>query len=267
MGATTVRNVRLEIEYDGLSFHGWQHQPGLRTVQGAMENALGTMLHERVVVSGAGRTDAGVHALGQVANFKTHSPLPLERIARGLEALVGTDFVVRAIEEADGDFHARHSARARHYAYVLLRERSALWYRRAWRPRSFPDAERMNRALRYLLREADFGAFCCRNRDQESTTTRLLYAEWVPWGRGLVLRIGAVRFLYKMVRSIVGRCLEVGLGRREPEWFLDLLGHPEVGSGTVAPPWALYLVGVSYDEKARAPSLVRLLPGFSESSA
>jgi len=243
------RNLRLTIEYDGRDFHGWQRQALLRTVQGELEAAATRLLGEPITLHAAGRTDAGVHALGQVASFRTRATLASERIRRGMNALSGRDVVVRAAAEAPEDFHARFSARARHYLYLTLDEPSALWAGRALCLRRAPDLERMNAAVGALVGDHDFAAFSCRGDDDERSGTRslVLHAGWERWSRGLALHIGAVRFLYKMVRAIVARSLEVGYGKREAEWFAQLLAAHDERAGAVARAAGLYLAAVDYD--------------------
>ncbi|MBM3318068.1 MAG: tRNA pseudouridine(38-40) synthase TruA [Candidatus Eisenbacteria bacterium] len=241
-----MRTIRLTIEYDGTRFHGWQRQPGLRTVQGELEEALATILRERVSLAGAGRTDAGVHALAQVASFRTASDLSPARIARGASALSGPDLLVREALEAPAGFHARHSARARHYAYLLLREPSALWSTRALLPARWPDAGAMAAAVEPLVGDHDFAAFSCRADEERGTWTRVFYARWEPWPRGLALRIGAARFLYKMVRAIVAHSLRAGAGEVLPGAARALLEHPPGRARRIAPARGLHFAGADY---------------------
>jgi tRNA pseudouridine38-40 synthase len=128
-----VRNIRLLIEYDGTAFAGWQVQPGLRTVQGVLEERLGTMTGERVTLIGSGRTDAGVHARGQTANFKTASAAPVRAFCQGLNGVLPRDIAILHAEEAAEEFHARYGARARVYRYSIIRRRSPILERYAWR--------------------------------------------------------------------------------------------------------------------------------------
>jgi tRNA pseudouridine38-40 synthase len=249
-----MRTIRLTCEYDGRRFHGWQRQPDLRTVQGEIEDALRVILREPVAVAGAGRTDAGVHALGQVASFRATGALSVERIRSGLDALTGDDLTVREIAEAPPEFHARYSARARHYVYLLLERRSALWEGRATRWRGPTDPAPLNALARHLIGQHDFAAFSCRTSDERGTDSCVHYAVWEPWGRGLALRIGAVRFLHKMVRCIVGRSLEVARGRFSAEAFRDLLLDPRGRGEPVAPAAGLYLASVDYDDSPARPA-------------
>jgi tRNA pseudouridine38-40 synthase len=246
-----TRNLRLTVEYDGGGFHGWQVQPRVRTVQGELEKALATVLRHPVRLSAAGRTDQGVHALGQVVSFKTAADLGLERIRRGANALTGPDLLVSEVAVAPPDFHARFSARVRHYAYLLLERPAVFWNARGVVLPRFPQAAPMNAALAHLIGDHDFAAFSCRTDDEQSTRSEVLYGCWQPWPRGLVLRIGAVRFLYRMVRSIVASCLDVAYGKLAPESFRARIAKPEGRATRVAPARGLTLVAVDYEENAQ----------------
>lgn len=247
------RNIRLAVEYDGRGFHGWQRQRRLRTVQGQLEEALATVLQHPVTLHAAGRTDAGVHAIGQVASFRTRNPLACDRIRAGCNGLSGRDVVVTEAGEVAVAFHARFSACARHYLYLLLDRPAALWEGRATRARSRLEVDRLNAAAAHLVGTHDFAAFCCRATDEEGTDSRVLYARWERWTRGVALRIGAMRFLYKMVRCIVGRSLEVNEGKQSSDSFAALLDRPRERGRAIAPAEGLYLVAVDYDpaESAR----------------
>jgi tRNA pseudouridine38-40 synthase len=246
------RNIRLTVEYIGTGFHGWQRQSTLRTVQGELEDALATIVRHPVTLYAAGRTDRGVHALGQVASFRTTSDLPVERLQRGANALTGGDLVVREAREVGADFHARHSARGRHYCYLVLRERSALWATRALFVRGTPDVDLMNDAAADLVGEHDFAALSCRAEEEEGTRTHVLYARWEAWPRGWMFRVGAVRFLYHMVRCLVAVSLELGLGRRPADALRVALAQPTTRCRLVAPAHGLYLAAVDYEQSAPA---------------
>ena len=248
-----MRNIALTIEYRGTAFHGWQRQPRLRTVQGELEEALATVLREPVALHGAGRTDAGVHALGQVANFRTARDLPLARLVRGVNALTGNDVAVREAREVADSFDARRSARARHYVYLLLARPSPFWDERAWQPRRWPDPAPMNAAVAQLVGEHDFAAFSCASADETDSRTRVFYAFWEPWDRGLALRVGAVRFLYRMVRCIAGASLAAGTGVLSPETLGSWRDDPPHRGRLVAPARGLALAAVDYGEAAAWP--------------
>ncbi len=242
------RTIRFQIEYDGTDFAGWQKQPAQRTVQGEIEAALAEIHGGAVILYGAGRTDAGVHALGQVASFETTRDMTPEEFRRAVNGLTGHDLQVLRADEVAPGFHARHSARGRHYLYLLLRERSALWSRRAYWAKQFPDPDLMNAACAHLVGEHDFGAFSVQSADEDSTRSHLFYAQWEPWERGLMLRVGAVRFLYKMVRCIVALSLEVGRCRAAPGSFAERCREVPGRCELVAPPQAVHLVQVDYED-------------------
>jgi len=242
------RNIRLTVEYDGSGFHGWQRQLALRTVQGELEEALATLVRHPVTLHAAGRTDRGVHALGQVASFRTASDLPIERLKHGANALTGKDLVVREVRAVAPEFHARHSASGRHYCYLVLRERSALWAHRALFVRGELDAERMKAAAADLVGDHDFAALSCQAEDEDSTRSRVFYARWEAWPRGWMFRVGAVRFLYHMVRCMVAVGLEIGLGRRPIDAVRLALAPPAERCRWVAPAHGLYLTAVDYED-------------------
>jgi len=198
-------------------------------------------------LQGAGRTDAGVHALAQVASFRCDATPSLERIRAGVEALTGDDLTVRAIEAAPAGFDARHSARGRHYLYLLSDHRSALWRGRALFTRGPLDAATLNAAAACLVGDHDYAGFSCATADEKGTRSRVFYACWTPWARGLAFRIGAVRFLHKMVRCVVGASLELARGRLTAEAFAARLTRPERRGEPVAPAAGLYLASVDYD--------------------
>lgn len=248
-----TRNIKLLLEYQGTSFHGWQKQPALRTVQGELEAALATILQTQTTTYAAGRTDAGVHALGQVVNFRTDSEIELGALRKGLNALTGEDLTISDAALVPEEFHARHSAHARHYAYLLLHAPSALWgFRALWLKRPL-DLAAMNDAVADLVGQHDFAAFSCHSPEEKGTDSHLFYAHWEPWARGLILRVGAVRFLYHMVRCIVGLSLEVGRGRLPAATFRERLAAPAGRGEIVAPARGLHLVAVDYAETSWGP--------------
>lgn len=243
-----MRTLRLTVAYDGTAFHGWQIQPGLRTVQGELEDALRTVLDDaRVRVAGAGRTDAGVHARGQVASFQTASALPLRAYVPLLSRRLAPDVRVREAREAPDGFHARHSARARHYAYRVIDHRDVLLERYAWGYGRPLPVERLERLTRRLEVDADFAAFQGAGSPAGSTRCRVRRARWRPLNGGARLDIIADRFLYHMVRNIVGTVLALA-GEPDAEIrLLDILGaRDRRRAGRTAPPQGLCLERVAY---------------------
>jgi tRNA pseudouridine38-40 synthase len=244
-----MATVRLDIEYDGSAFSGWAAQPGLRTVQGELETALATVLREPVKLTVAGRTDTGVHALGQVASFSTEADLPTD-LARALNSVGPDDIGVRAAEEAADGFDARRDAASRTYRYRVLARRVPSPFeqgRALWWPHRL-DRETLDACAAALLGTHDFTAFTPTQTDHVRFERDVLAAEWNDEGSDvLAFRITADAFMRNMVRVLVGTMLEVAGRRRDVEAFSRLLdGAPRSEAGDTAPPHGLYLESVSY---------------------
>ena len=241
--------IRLEISYDGSGFRGWAIQPGMRTVQGELEAALRTILREPVSLSVAGRTDAGVHAWGQVASFRTGAGVPGD-LARRLNGLGPDDLAVLRAEPAAEDFDARHDARSRTYCYRVLRRgtpspferRRALWW-----PQPL-DLGAMAECAASLPGSHDFTAFTPTRNDHVRFEREVLRAEWVEESGPIAsFWIEADAFMHNMVRILVGTMLEVGSGRRSvPEFEALLEGSPREQAGETAPAHGLYLAAVGF---------------------
>jgi len=248
--------LRLTVEYEGTAYQGWQLQPGGPTVQEILERALATALREPARVRGAGRTDAGVHACGQVAAVRvTRVPDDLERLRRSLNALTPDDVAVREIAVVDDVFDPRRHASSRVYEYRILNAPapSPFWRRYAWHVLEPLRMDAMNAAAGTLLGEHDFAAF--RGADAEpvrSTVRRVLESRLEPGGAVLVYRIEATAFLKHMVRNIVGTLVEVGRGQRSSETMGDIIaGRDRTRAGATAPPHGLTLVEVRYGDRHR----------------
>lgn len=245
-----MRNLRLLVEYDGTDFHGWQFQPHLRTVQGVLERAVEVVLGARPVLHAAGRTDAGVHARGQVANFHTERSMACHRLREALNACLPPDVAVLHIDEVAPSFHARRDAVARAYRYTIVHQsaRPALLRRHALHRYGPLDVERMDEAARALEGTHDFTAFRSVHCDAESpikTLTRLR----VSRGADNVVWIDAVApsFLRHQVRLMVGALLEVGMGRASCQQLLDALSSALPRRiGRAAPAHGLCLERVDY---------------------
>jgi tRNA pseudouridine38-40 synthase len=243
--------LRLTVEYEGTRYQGWQLQPGVPTVQGVLETALATALREPVRVRGAGRTDAGVHACGQVAAVRvTRIPADLGRLQKSLNALTPDDIAVREIALVDDTFDPRRQARSRVYEYRILNRPapSPFWTRHAWHVPQPLDMAAMDAAARELEGEHDFAAF--QGADAEpvrSTIRRVQMSRMSPADGVLVYRIEATAFLKHMVRNIVGTLVEVGRGERARDAMRELLaGRDRTRAGATAPAHGLTLVAVRY---------------------
>lgn len=244
-----VSTVRLDIEYDGTSFKGWAAQPGLRTVQGELEAALATVLREPVQLTVAGRTDTGVHALGQVASFVTGAEVR-EDLTRRLNGVGPDDIAVTAASVVEDGFDARHSAKSRSYRYRVLARSAPSPFERGralWWPHRL-DLDALEACAAALPGNHDFTAFTPTQTDHVRFDRDILTASWEQEGDILSFRITADAFMRNMVRILVGTMLEASTGRRAPQSFTKLLeGAPRSAAGDTAPPHGLYLESVAYD--------------------
>ena len=242
-------SFRLDIEYDGSGFSGWARQPGLRTVQGEIEAALETVLREPVDLTVAGRTDAGVHAHGQVASFQSDAEVPAD-LARRLNGLLPDDVAVSAAGPAPNGFDARGDATSRTYCYRLLTRRSPSPFeqgRALWWPHRV-DRAALDACAAALPGTHDFTAFTPTQTDHVRFARDVIEAGWTSEpDHVLAFRISADAFMRSMVRVLVGTMLEAASGRRTPEDFAALLtGAPRTAAGDTAPPHGLYLESVGY---------------------
>ncbi len=241
------RNIRLVVEYDGGDFDGWQIQATGRTVQGELTRALQILLRHEVTLIGAGRTDAGTHAAGQVAHFHTGVAMDLQRLCRGLNGLLPQDIAVRTAEAVDPLFHARFSALSKRYRYRIRHGKAALDRHRVWSvsyPLSLPA---LQEAAAWLPGRHDFRAFCRQDPVPDNPFCQVSACGWSFEGPDVVFDIEADRFLRHMVRILVGTMAQIGGGRRTPAHMGQLLrGDDRRQAGPTAPARGLCLVAVQY---------------------
>jgi tRNA pseudouridine38-40 synthase len=255
--------IALGISYDGSGFEGWQSQPSGNTVQDRLEAALGRIAQAPVRISAAGRTDAGVHALGQVAHFDTDAARPDSAWVRGTNASLADAIAVQwAVPVADG-FHARYSALARRYVYVLYNHpvRPSLWAAKAGWFHAPLEPEPMQAAARALIGRHDFSAFRsseCQAKTPVRTITALSIRRSGPY---VLFDIAADAFLHHMVRNIVGCLVYVGSGRQLPEWLPAVLqSRDRRNAAPTFPASGLYLVEVAYESRWRLPGFPSMMP-------
>jgi tRNA pseudouridine38-40 synthase len=259
----SVRHIRLIVEYDGTGLCGWQRQANGPTVQGHLEAALAKLLAHDVAVVGASRTDAGVHARGQVASFRTERAIPLHGIRRGLNALLPPAIAIAEASEAAEDFHPRFSATGKHYRYLLFTraDRSPRWRDRAWHHSAPLDRDAMREAATALIGEHDFAAFRAAGCTAKRTVRRIDQIEItelpgeLPGGSWLVaVDVRGNAFLRNMVRIVVGTLVEVGRGRRPIGQVAEILASKDrTRAGITAPARGLELVSVGYDGRKMSP--------------
>jgi tRNA pseudouridine38-40 synthase len=244
--------VRLLLAYDGTLFRGWARQPRVRTVQGVIEGALGRMIGEVPKLSVAGRTDAGVHALGQVASFVAPEGAEPDRIQRGLNGILGPEVVVREARVAPEGFDARHSATGREYVYRIRTDSvpDPFTARFVWHRPGELQVGAMRDAARLLTGEHDFASFCRAPQLPASTVRRLRLLTLRRTGEEVAIRATADSFLHQMVRSLVGTLIAVGEGRIDPGRIPAILSaRDRSAAGHIAPPHGLTLVRVYYGRR------------------
>lgn len=242
-----MRNIKLVIEYDGTDFLGWQWQPEGRTVQRELQSALKQLLQDTPKVYAAGRTDSGVHALGQVVNFKTGQRLDLHAIQAGLNSYLPSDVRVLSAVKVDERFHARFSAVGRVYRYVISKRQRAVARQYSWFCKYELDVSLMKEASQFLLGTHNFQAFSKRNEEESHYLSRVERLHWEDAGDELVMEIEANRFLHNMVRIIVGNMVDVGRGRLSPVKLREILENGErMHAAVKTPPHGLSLVKVNY---------------------
>ncbi len=244
-----MRNIKLLIEYDGTNYHGWQIQPNGITIQEVLQKNLAIMTRQRVRLIGSGRTDAGVHALGQVGNFHTDSSIPVEGLRRGLNSLLPSDIVIKSVEEVAPDFNAQLMAKRKTYVYWILNREipSALHRCYSWRYPVPVDLESMQGAAQLLVGRNDFSSFRAVDADTGNPVREVFRADWFDRSPFLYFAIEADGFLKQMVRNIVGTLVDVGRGKISREEFKRILeARDRRQAKMTAPPQGLFLLKVDY---------------------
>lgn len=257
------RRLAVGLEYDGARFAGWQVQPGLSTIQDHVQRALASIADHPVEATCAGRTDASVHANGQVAHFDTSSNRPMRGWVLGCNGELPPEIAMLWAVETDGQFHARHSALTRCYRYCILQRatRPALLRERVWWVRAPLDAAAMHEAAQQLLGEHDFSAFRAAECQSKTTRRRVDSINIAADGPLVTIEVTANAFLQHMVRNIVGTLLPVGTGEQKPGWIAGVLASRDrARAGITAPAHGLYLSRVRYPPDLGIPELVPLQP-------
>ena len=244
-----MRNIKLTIEYDGKDFNGWQKQPNKLNIQGTIEQAIKSITGEDVELNASGRTDAGVHALGQVANFKTNSQIPIDKMAIAINSRLKKSIVIKKAEEVDERFHSRLSCKRKKYRYVINNspEGTAIYrYLETHIPQKL-DVQKMQEAIKYFVGEHDFKAFKASGTSSKNSVRTIYDAKVEQKDDRIFIELTGNGFLYNMVRIIAGTLVDVGLGKIEPERIKEIieLGKREF-AGKTLPPNGLYLLKVVY---------------------
>ncbi len=250
-----MKRVKLIIAYDGTAYHGWQIQSNARTIEGVVTEALTSLLGTAPELIGASRTDAGVHALGNVAVFDTDAAMPAQKFAPALNQRLPEDIRVLSSEEVAPDFHPRHCESIKTYEYHIYNAKMSNPMKRLYSHFSYTpfDIELMREAANYLVGEHDFASFCAAGSTAETTIREITEIEIIETrdafaaSREIIIRVRGKGFLYNMVRIIAGTLMEVGCGKRTPESMEDVIkAVNRSAAGPTAPACGLTLVGIDY---------------------
>ncbi|HPD60757.1 MAG TPA: tRNA pseudouridine(38-40) synthase TruA [Thermodesulfobacteriota bacterium] len=244
-----MRNLKLVIEYDGTNYQGWQSQKNGHTIQDVLEAALSRIMNEKIRLIGSGRTDSGVHALGQVANFKTKSALDTNALFKGANSLLPTDILIKSIEEVPENFHARFSAKSRIYEYRIWNaSQPSVFYRSfSWWVQIPLNVELMHQAAFSLIGWRDFSSFQGADHEKVSPEREVMEAGFRQEGPEVIFFIQANAFLRHMVRNIIGTIVEVGKSKMSPQEFVEIMeARDRTKAGKTAPAQGLFLKEVCY---------------------
>jgi len=250
-----MRNLKIVLSYDGSEFSGWQVQPDSATIQGTLASAIGRITGEKVLPQGSGRTDAGVHALAQVASFATESPIPPQNLVKALNDILPPSIRVLEVTQALPEFHARKSARAKTYRYRIYRDAICLPFlaRYVWHYPYQLDEHAMRRASGFVIGQHDFTSFAAvdperGSEDEPVSNVRQIFASsWERVGEELIYTVRGSGFLHHMVRNLVGTFLDVGRGHIDAGDVKGILeARSRAAAGATAPARGLFLVSVDY---------------------
>ncbi|MFA5239233.1 MAG: tRNA pseudouridine(38-40) synthase TruA [Phycisphaerae bacterium] len=244
-----TRNIKLTISYDGLNYSGWQNQPGKNTIQGCLQQSLGELTGTFIKINGASRTDAGVSALGQVANFLIDSPIPTKNFVKTFNHRLPRDIVVTEAVEVDKDFEASSAAVCKLYRYTIFagKKRNVLKTRNCWHWPGSLDVAAMDAAAKMLLGKKDFKSFAAAADKRESSVRTIMQCKVIQEDKWVYIDTEADRFLYNMVRNIVGTLVEVGRGKWKPEKMNEIIeAKDRKAAGPIAPAAGLCLMWIKY---------------------
>lgn len=245
-----MRNIKLTIEYDGKEFHGWQKQPNKLNIQGTIEKVLEEITGEKIELYASGRTDAGVHSFGQVANFKTESQIPIEKIPVAINSKIKKSIVIKKAEEVELNFHSRYNCKRKTYYYIInnSKEGSAIYRNLSYH---FPiplAVSKMQQAAKYFEGEHDFKAFKASGTSSKSSVRTIYEANVLTENDNVIIALTGNGFLYNMVRIIAGTLVEVGTGKIEPDEIPEIIESKDrKRAGKTLPPYGLYLMKVEYE--------------------
>ena len=246
-----MRNIKIIIEYDGKDWGGWQKQPNKLNIQGEIERAIEEITGEKVQLIASGRTDAGVHALAQVANFKIEKDIPVEKIPYALNSKLKKSIRIKSAEEVDEKFHSRYTCKRKTYRYVINNsvQGTAIYRNLQYHFPEKLDEEKMNKGIKYLIGEHDFKSFKASGTSSKSSVRTIYDAKVTREGDIVTIELTGNGFLYNMVRIISGTLIDVGIGKTKPEEVKEILeAKDRLKAGKTLPPTGLYLVDVKYEE-------------------
>ena len=247
-----MRNIKLTIEYDGKDFNGWQKQPNKLNIQGEIEKAIQNVTGEQVNLIGSGRTDAGVNAFGQVANFKIDSEFPIEKMATAINSQLKKSILVKKAEEVSSDFHSRYNCHSKTYNYIIdnSEQGSAIYRNLSYHVSKKLNIEKMQKAISYFIGEHDFSSFKSSGTSSKSSVRTIYNATVERKNNKITISLTGNGFLYNMVRIISGTLVEVGLNNIEPEEIPKIIeAKNRQMAGKTLPPQGLFLINVEYDER------------------